>query len=76
VGDVLERAPELLAVFVEHGFRMLTNPQLRGSIARVVTIEKACRRLGVDEHEFLAALNHTRARTQDLPAAPVPCHDS
>jgi hypothetical protein len=57
VGEVLAQEPELLDVFVDFGFTTLTNPQLRRSIARVVTIEKACRRMGVDLDEFLRAIN-------------------
>lgn len=57
VGAVLERSPELLDVFLNFGFTTLTNPQLRRTIARVVTIERACRRMGVDQQELLTALN-------------------
>jgi hypothetical protein len=57
VGAVLEARPELLPVFVDHGFTTLMNPYFRRSIARVVTIESACRRMGVDLEEFLSALN-------------------
>jgi len=64
VGQVLEQTPELLNVFVEHGFATLTNPQFRRTIARLVTIEKACRRLGVDQDSFLAALNSARATSR------------
>jgi hypothetical protein len=32
-------------VFLEFGFTTLTDPQLRRTIARVVAIEKACRRM-------------------------------
>jgi hypothetical protein len=57
VGAVLEARPELLQVFVDHGFTALVNPYFRRNIARVVTIESACRRMGVDLEEFLNALN-------------------
>lgn len=57
VGAVLEARPELLPVFVGHGFTTLANPALRRSIARVVTIDSACRRMGVDLAGFLDALN-------------------
>ena len=42
---------------IDHGFTMLTDPQLRQTIGRVITIERACRRIGVVEAGFLAALN-------------------
>jgi hypothetical protein len=57
VAAVLDRHPDLLDEFIAHGFTMLTDPALRNSIARVVTIERACRRMGVDTHRFLEDLN-------------------
>lgn len=60
VGTVLDHHPELLSVFVQYGFTTLTNPQFRHTIAHVVTIEKACQRMGVDRSDFLAALNSER----------------
>lgn len=60
VSTVLDRHPELLEVFVQFGFTTLTNPQFRHTIARVVTIGKACQRMGVDLPVFLEALNHAR----------------
>lgn len=57
VGAVLDRHPELLDVFVRFGFYMLARPQMRNTIARVVTIERACRRMDVNLPAFLAALN-------------------
>lgn len=48
VGDVLRRYPQALDVFLKHGFTPLANPVLRRTMARVVTIEQACRREGVD----------------------------
>lgn len=57
VGAVLDRHPELLGAFVQHGFVMLTDPALRNSIAKVVTIGRACRRMGVDAGQLLDDLN-------------------
>jgi hypothetical protein len=57
VGAVLAARPELLEVFVNHGFTLLAQPRFRNTIARVVTVEQACRRNGVDLEAFLAALN-------------------
>jgi len=48
VGDVLARYPQSLEIFVRHGFTPLRNPVLRKTMARVITIEQACRREGVD----------------------------
>lgn len=60
VAAVLERFPELLGVFTAHGFTMLTNPQLRRTIARVVTVEQACRRIEIDPRAFIRTLNERR----------------
>lgn len=60
VAGVLDQYPLLLDTFVAHGFKMLSNPRLRKSIARVVTIEQACRRMDVDCDEFVATLNSRR----------------
>jgi hypothetical protein len=57
VGAVLDRHPQLLDVFTAHGFTMLTDPALRNTIARVVTIDRACRRMGVDPDDLLKDLN-------------------
>lgn len=61
VGAVLEQYPELLEVFIRYGFTTLTDPHLRQTVGRVVTLERACRRLGVDLSQFLDALNRQRA---------------
>ena len=57
VGAVLERHPELLDVFVGHGFTMLTDPAMRKTLARVVTVSRACQRMGIDRDELLGDLN-------------------
>jgi uncharacterized protein involved in response to NO len=48
VADVLAHYPQSLQVFLRHGFGPLANPVLRKTMARVVTIEQACRREGAD----------------------------
>ena len=57
VGGVLDRHPELLPVFLEFGFHPLANPVMRRTVARGVTIDLACRTVGVDRAAFLAAVN-------------------
>jgi len=49
----LERYQETLEVFWRHGFAPLRNPVLRRTMARVVTIEQACRREGVSRAALL-----------------------
>jgi hypothetical protein len=48
VAEVLARYPQSLDVFLRHGFTPLSNPVLRRTMARVVTLEQACRREGVE----------------------------
>ena len=57
VAAVLDRYPLLIDTFVAHGFKMLSDPRLRRSIARVVSIEQACRRMDVNCGQFVEALN-------------------
>jgi hypothetical protein len=57
VADVLDRQPDLHAVFLEFGFRPLASPVLRRTVARGVTIALACRIVGADPEKFLAAVN-------------------
>jgi hypothetical protein len=57
VTDILERHPDLLAVFLEFGFRPLAAPILRRTAVRGMTIALACRIVGTDLTTFLAAVN-------------------
>lgn len=57
VGEVLEVYPQLLPVFLEHGFHSLENPVLRKRVASHVTVSRACHFAGVEEGELLRALN-------------------
>jgi hypothetical protein len=57
VAAVLEEHPELVETFVSFGFRQLLNPVLRRTVARKTSIRLACGMRGVDEAEFLRALN-------------------
>ena len=63
VGDVLNRYPQSLDVFLKHGFTPLSNPVLRRTMARVVTVEQACRREGVDMNVLLDELRSFTAPT-------------
>lgn len=78
VAAVLDRYPRLLDTFVAHGYKMLSNPRLRRSIARVVTIEQACRRMDVDCRQFVEALNRQLDEPSRLAADPTghQMHDS
>lgn len=57
VDEVLERYPGIIEVFLEYGFTQLQNPVVRRTLARVTTLERACKVRGVDLQEFLGDLN-------------------
>lgn len=67
VAAVLDCYPALLATFVEAGFDMLANARMRNTLARVVTVEKACRHKGVDLDALLERLNRARGSTPSEP---------
>ena len=71
VADVLTHYPQSLQVFLRHGFGPLANPVLRKTMARVVTIEQACRREGVDLTELLAELQNVEISDQPANSEPV-----
>lgn len=56
IADLLKRYPQALDVLLQHGFAPLANPVLRRTMARVVTIEQASRREGVDLDILLSDL--------------------
>src|SRR5262249_42275335 len=62
VADVLARYPRLIDTFVAFGFKPLTNPILRRTLARGVTIRRACRLTDVDEAGFIDVLNDQREK--------------
>jgi hypothetical protein len=53
VGTLIDRRPELLAVFLRHGFAPLANPVLRRAMGAVVTVRQACGLHGVDPEALL-----------------------
>jgi hypothetical protein len=62
VGSVLDAHPGLLRTFVAFGFHALQDPLTRRAVARYVTVDGACRLMGVDVRAFLSALNAERER--------------
>ena len=56
VADVAAAYPETIAVFLKFGFTMITNPLMRQTVARSVTLEQVCRLRHVDCDQLLAAL--------------------
>lgn len=71
VASVLARDPQLLPIFLAHGFRPLANPLARRTLARHVTLGQACRLTGVAVEPFLAALNAARGHRGRLASLPV-----
>lgn len=59
VAEILTRYPHTLEVFLRHGFAPLANPVLRRTMARVVTIEQASRREGVELETLLSDLRNS-----------------
>ena len=58
ISDVLRSYPQSLDVFLKHGFTPLSNPVLRRTMARVITVEQACRREQVDLNLLLKDLRN------------------
>ncbi len=56
VWNVLNEYPQTLAIFVMFGFHQLKNPVLRNTMARTVTVEKACKMHNVSMEALLASL--------------------
>jgi hypothetical protein len=56
VGALIDRRPDLLPVFLRHGFTPLANPLLRRTMAAMVTIRQACSLHGVDADTLLGEL--------------------
>lgn len=59
VEDVLTQYPETLNVFVKQGrcFGLLANPVARKSLAKLVTIETACKLHFIDLEKLLKEIN-------------------
>jgi len=57
VAEALDHFPQALPLFLESGFQSLANPVARQTFAKVVSIEKACEKHGVNTPEFLEKLN-------------------
>jgi hypothetical protein len=71
VGDVLERYPATLEIFLRHGFTPLSNPLLRKTLARAITIEQACRREDIDITNLIMELKAVAGGAQAIATPPV-----
>jgi len=57
VGQVIDWYPATVDVLVRHGFTQITNPMMRRTVARVVSLAQAAEMKGVDLQKLLAELN-------------------
>ncbi|PIR00922.1 MAG: hypothetical protein COV66_03595 [Nitrospinae bacterium CG11_big_fil_rev_8_21_14_0_20_45_15] len=57
VARVLGQFPQTLNVFLDNGFSALANPNARATFAKVVSVETACSKHGVDSVAFIEKLN-------------------
>jgi hypothetical protein len=67
VAVVLDYFPQALPLFLESGFQSLANPAARQTFAKVVSIEKACEKHGVNTTEFIEKLNREIFKTNTPP---------
>jgi len=73
VGPVIDQFPQALEIFIESGFQALANPTARQTFAKVISIDKACEKHGVDSAEFLEKLNQVIfAEEASSPSPPHP----
>ncbi|HNB21851.1 MAG TPA: DUF1858 domain-containing protein [Candidatus Melainabacteria bacterium] len=64
VSNVLEWFPETEPIFLARGFSAINNPVLRRTVARQVSIARACRLHGVDADAFVSELNRVIENSQ------------
>lgn len=57
VAEVLDHFPNTMPVFLQSGFTALTNPAARQTFAKMVSVDKACEKHGVETGPFIAKLN-------------------
>jgi len=68
VGLVVEWFPETLPVFLARGFRPLSNPVMRKTVARAISVRMAAEHHQLDVNELLAELNAAAFHTTDVDA--------
>jgi hypothetical protein len=64
VAEVLDNFPQALSLFLESGFQSLANSAARKTFAKVLSIEKACEKHGVNKTEILEKLNRENFKTK------------
>lgn len=71
VADVLDWFPQTEAVFIASGFEMIKQPAMRNTIARTVTLRRACNMFEIDAKQFVSNLNEAIAETSEIPLKPA-----
>lgn len=65
VGKLLDEHPEVLEVFLRHGFKPLANVAMRKTLAKTITVGGAAKIKGVNLDALLADLNATLGEEPD-----------
>jgi len=63
VADVLEQYPDIVTVFLQYGFSNITNPVMRRTVAKVMTLQAGCEMRNVNCEVFVRALNEWIEKT-------------
>lgn len=72
IAEILDQYPQLEQALVEEGLGDLANPAVRQSAARMVTLEMAARKNGVDLYPLLARLEGRSLMKVSAAPAPAP----
>lgn len=74
IGEILEKRPETLSVFVKAGFKALADPEKRKSMGEKLVLKTACQIRGIDLNDLLSKLkgpiSEEEAKVEAAPAAP------
>ncbi len=65
VHEVITKYPFVKEIFIKHGFEGITNPIQFNTVARKITVEKACKMKDVDIDVFLGDLNSAVSDNSD-----------
>ena len=71
VADALALSPLVLQVLLDYGFGPLADPEMRASMARSITIDRAATFLGADPQALVDTLNIAIGETRALGAGGI-----
>ncbi|MBI5814091.1 MAG: DUF1858 domain-containing protein [Nitrospinae bacterium] len=72
IAEILDKWPHLEEVFFAEGLHSVANPAVRGTVARMVTLEMAAKKAGRSLFELIAALEGKKLVSgSGAPAAPA-----